>query len=203
MDRLVLLAIADSADDSGANAWPSIDTLTKKCRVGVRTIQRSIASLVEMGELQVEYNAGRNGVNVYTVITTPSDRHPVNLTPRQDDTPSICHPGGVSLTPKPSKNHPPEREIGGARGTRLPDDWQPTPELVQWALKECPDVNHRRETEQFRAYWLSKAGKDATHKRWDLTFQKWMRTAQQQREDQKRRAAPRVPVSRSKYSEGW
>ena len=57
-DRLVLLAIADSADHDGTNAWPRLSKVAAMVRVSTRTVQRSIASLVVMGELVVELHAG-------------------------------------------------------------------------------------------------------------------------------------------------
>lgn len=89
-DRLVLLAIADQAGDAGGHAWPSVQTIAGKARVSVRTAQRSIKSLVALGELSVDVNAGRNGVNVYRV----------NMTPRQDDTRTERDKGSVSLSPR-------------------------------------------------------------------------------------------------------
>lgn len=57
-DRLVLLAIADQARRDGTNAYPSIRSLAEMANVSVRTVQRSIRSLIELGELRVEHNAG-------------------------------------------------------------------------------------------------------------------------------------------------
>lgn len=57
-DRLVLLAIADQAGSDGLDAWPSIATIAQRCRVSTRTVQRSIAALVELGELEVGMQAG-------------------------------------------------------------------------------------------------------------------------------------------------
>ena len=83
-DRLVLLAIADSADHDGANAWPSIATVARKCLVSERTVQRAIRNLVALGELEVEDQAGGNAQsradrrpNRYRVVLDGvSDRHP-------------------------------------------------------------------------------------------------------------------------------
>jgi hypothetical protein len=50
---LVLLAIADSADHDGTNAWPSQGTLATKTRLSRRTVQRKIHDLVTLGELAV------------------------------------------------------------------------------------------------------------------------------------------------------
>ena len=83
-DRLVLLAIADSADHDGANAWPSVSTIARKCQVSERTVQRSIRSLVDLRELAVEDQAGGTAQsradrrpNRYRVlIDGVTERHP-------------------------------------------------------------------------------------------------------------------------------
>ena len=51
-DLLVLLALADIADDQG-ECWPSIRHLAKKCRIDERTVQRRIRSLEELDEVVV------------------------------------------------------------------------------------------------------------------------------------------------------
>jgi hypothetical protein len=56
--RLVLLAIADNAGHDGRDAWPSQETLARKCRVSVRTVRRAIKELVDLGELEVQKYAG-------------------------------------------------------------------------------------------------------------------------------------------------
>lgn len=57
-ELLVLLAIADHADEYGGNAWPSIATIARKCRLSERRIQQIISSLVANGFLEVERQAG-------------------------------------------------------------------------------------------------------------------------------------------------
>lgn len=68
-DRLVLLAIADEADDDGTNAYPSIERLASKVRVNRATILRSITRLEDLGELAVTRpeKYGRGRFNVYAV----------------------------------------------------------------------------------------------------------------------------------------
>ena len=51
--RLLLLAIADSADHDGTNAWLAIDTLAKKTRSSRSAVKRNIKVLVSLGELAV------------------------------------------------------------------------------------------------------------------------------------------------------
>jgi hypothetical protein len=64
-----------------------------------------------------------------------------------------------------------------ARGTRIPDDFAPTAEMLQWARRETPKVNLQRETENFRDYWTAKSGKDASKRDWPATWRRWMRKA--------------------------
>lgn len=64
------------------------------------------------------------------------------------------------------------------RGTRLPADWLLPKAWGEWAMTERPgwsadDV--RRESEQFRDYWLAKAGKDAAKIDWLATWRTWVR----------------------------
>lgn len=86
---IVLLAIADHADDDGF-AFPSIATLARKARLDERTVQRIIRRLVDLGALQiVEATTGGRRSNTYrlvmtisTEISTPvADRHPGELPP--------------------------------------------------------------------------------------------------------------------------
>jgi hypothetical protein len=183
IDRLVLLAIADAANDEGNQAWPSIATLKAKTGLSERTVQRSITSLVELGELAVQRNAGRKGVNVYSVtMTPPSESHPGAVTPRQADTPSERRLTPVSVTPsprqadtrtvlEPSKNRPGPRK----RGTRIPEDFKPTPADIAWQReKGLSDALARRETEKFVNYWQAKSGSNAVKLDWSRTWRNWM-----------------------------
>lgn len=74
-DRLVLLAIADEADDDGTNAYPSIDRIAKKVRLPKRTVMRCLVRLEEIAELVVhrpETN-GRGHFNRYEVALVKGD----------------------------------------------------------------------------------------------------------------------------------
>lgn len=63
---LVLLAIADNANDAGV-AWPGLDTIAKKARCTVRRAQQLLGDLQVLGELEVRVQAGPRGCNVYRV----------------------------------------------------------------------------------------------------------------------------------------
>jgi hypothetical protein len=57
-DRLVLLAIADSAEDDGTNAWPGVEKIAAKAGVTRRGAQQAIARLRDAGLIGVEEQAG-------------------------------------------------------------------------------------------------------------------------------------------------
>ena len=94
--------------------------------------------------------------------------------------------GNPSVTlPKPFANQEQEQEqeqkkSRGARsptGSRLPEDWVPTADMLAWAANERPDIDVLGETENFRDHWLAKSGKDATKLDWNRTWRKWIRSA--------------------------
>lgn len=62
--RLLLLAIADHADDDGV-CWPSIDRLAAKCAVSARQVQRTLQQLQTDGWLVVDRGRGRGNTSRY------------------------------------------------------------------------------------------------------------------------------------------
>lgn len=109
-DRLVLLAIADFADDEG-RAYPAVKKLSEKTALDERSVQRSVQSLISLGELAVDRNTGPHGVNVYRVTLPPAECHPrQNVAPANTAPPPANTTEGVTnptkapgkLPPKPS-----------------------------------------------------------------------------------------------------
>ena len=87
--RLVLLALADVAHDTGeVSAYRrSHRVLAAKANVAERSVVRAIAELVELGELVVvERGDGRRQSDYQIVV--PADRGVTD-----------CHPRGVRLSP--------------------------------------------------------------------------------------------------------
>jgi len=91
------------------------------------------------------------------------------------------------------------------RGTRLPDDFHVTPEMVAWAREHTPDIDGRASTATFIDYWRAKTGKDATKLDWEATWRNWLRKDQAAIKPSSRRAntnghrAYRDPVDQSVY----
>jgi DNA-binding FadR family transcriptional regulator len=102
-EKLVLLALADCANDEGL-CWPSIATLKTKSGASERTVQRAIKHLEDMGVLTRRQVPGKGCK--YRIdprhIDTPVRETPVS---ERREPPSERHPTPVTVTPKPSKNH--------------------------------------------------------------------------------------------------
>ena len=59
-DRLVLLVLADKADEDGTNAWPSVATIAAESRLSERQAQRCLRNLEQTGQV-VRHGRHRNG----------------------------------------------------------------------------------------------------------------------------------------------
>ena len=65
---LMLLAIADYAQDDGSGAWPSLATLARKTRMKRRNAIYTIKKLEKAGELFVIRRGGKHKSNEYAII---------------------------------------------------------------------------------------------------------------------------------------
>ena len=63
--KFVLLAISDNAWDDGSNAWPSVQTISRKTGLSERTVQRCVQNLFDLGELTIFDRPGHS--NLYKV----------------------------------------------------------------------------------------------------------------------------------------
>lgn len=164
-DKVVLLGIANHAGDGGA--WPTVRTLARYANTGERAVQRAIAALVALGELQVDQQAGGTRdlpdhmrPNRYVVLVgcpVECDRsmnHRVSCaTPGVvSDTP----PGVVSDTPRvssvtPKPVHQPIQEE--------PSLFTPPPLALVQATPTEPDP-----FDKWWALYPRKVGKDAARK---------------------------------------
>jgi Helix-turn-helix domain len=57
-EKMVLLVIADHANDEGTEAWPSQATIATKASISIRTVQRCVNNLVTNKYLKMEKHAG-------------------------------------------------------------------------------------------------------------------------------------------------
>lgn len=108
-------------------------------------------------------------------------RTPLVTTPLPDPTRPVSTTAG-DVGSSGAETLPDTSASGGKpnRGTRIPDPFLVTAEMVAWAREHAPNVDGRLETAQFCDYWSAKAGRDAVKRDWVATWRAWMRKAEQQ-----------------------
>lgn len=103
--RLVLLALADYADDAGY-CWPGIATLARRCLLTPRQVIRVIADIEQAGEVLVLH---RKRGNRYAVNVWPAPYRAENGTPAPFC--ARCHGIGEPLTLIPLRTHPTDPQV--------------------------------------------------------------------------------------------
>ena len=101
------------------------------------------------------------------------------------------HP--VPSRPVPSRPNSPSESEGApapavadapaaptAKGHRLPDGWEPRPEVIQQMASEAPHVDLRREHTKFTDYWTSQPGARGRKTDWNAVWRNWVRRAAEQ-----------------------
>ena len=91
-------------------------------------------------------------------------------------------------TSKPSKS-------SKARGTRLPDGWQPDQALADWTRANAPAAANALEVDRFRDYWTAQPGAKGRKTDWAATWRNWARRCQEQAHQPSRGPAPRSTTS--------
>lgn len=164
-ERLVLLAIADEAEDDGTNAHPGIDRISHKARVPKRTTMACLARLEEAGYIIVERpkRRGRGHYNTYRVVmevqqpTGPWSTGPDALTPSrrlafiaavEEKVCAYCNGSGNDEVGPDGEAWQVDRVVPGSKGG--------TYVLSNMALS-CSDCN-RRKKDQDVAVFLARKG---------------------------------------------
>ena len=202
--KLVLLSLADRADEQHA-CYPYVSRLERDTGLNRETVMSAVRELEQLGLLMVERQKGRgNRYRLVGVedrhrsgkadyhqygkadesdkadqsgkADYPSTEKPTTTSTEKPTTTSTEKPTqnrSVEPPREPPKNRPAERLSN--RGSRLPVDWRPSAELLQWAKTERPDLNLEGVIEQFKDYWVAKPGKEGLKRDWDATFRRWIR----------------------------
>lgn len=119
---------------------------------------------------------------------TPPERHS-NGIPMGSEPESIAHGEGegvVTLVPPRSTNvdgssrRPRSQAKRGAatRGTRIPEPFPVTAEMVAWVREHTPDVDGRAATDEFVDYWRGRPGRGGEKLDWIATWRNAMRREQ-------------------------
>ena len=165
--RLLLLALADNANDAGV-CWPAVSTLAKKCNVSERTIHKFLAEM-EPVYLVRSSRSGRS--TVYQLLTPPDESNP--STPEQGGrgTPEQGGRGGLNKGAdrtiiEPSLEPPRERRARKPASGKKRD-----PLLDDERVKAYREICHLTANAQQRALIVASVTDPA---RWRGTLVSWM-----------------------------
>jgi Helix-turn-helix domain len=184
---LILLSLADVADEWGGGAYPSVERMAKDSRSGVRTVQRHLGGLLDEKVLEIEAPAVQHKPTTYRFrelferssqgrqTGTPGQRQYRGQGRHMSDTPKT--PRGVTGVPSdeffPLLEELEERE-SPKRARCLSESFALTDEMREWCRAEKVAADPERETQKFRDYWLSNGKRKID---WIATWRNWMRRA--------------------------
>ena len=176
LPKLILLAVADHADDTGF-AWPGINGVAEKCGLSRRTVQRHMNYLSDKGLVTVEPRTRPDG-------SATSNSYQINMTPVSESHPpaSDCHPPVSPVSPPRVSADTPLTVIEPSLTTTTLPEWfqvlydiEPVEEkdvkrITKWA--EPHDAVVMREV----AYVLAGKWEEYEGKRASIypTFQNWV-----------------------------
>jgi uncharacterized protein YdaU (DUF1376 family) len=117
--------------------------------------------------------------------SNPPSNPPSDLTSKS--TPKIPHP---HPHPHPQQIHVERDQVFDSvvdarararespkRGTHIPKDWVPSPELLAWAQVAGLNGSASLEADNFKDYWLARADKAALKRDWNAAYRTWVRRA--------------------------
>lgn len=173
-DKLVLLALADCANDEG-RCWPGRASLCAKTGKCMRALQESLRALDKAGHITRVENPGKG--MLYTV-------HPVAKSAPVEASATgskKAHRPVAKSAPKPSRtiNTKKDKPSSRARAKHpLPDDWMPKPvspgTICEQIVAAWQPGRIERELSKFRDHHL-KAG--AQWSDWDAAWRTWIQRA--------------------------
>ncbi len=185
--KAVLFMLAYHNNDKTNVCMPSVAIMAKETCLTERAVFSTLKSLEAMGYIRRERRTNEKGkyISSQFVLVLPDSATLVgDGAPDSDtylnhvqgvsapDSDTVSEPRSPSLEQKYNKNMEQEER---RRATRLPADWQPSPEDISFCQKARPDLNVRDVADSFRDYWTARSGKEATKLDWPATWRNWVR----------------------------
>jgi hypothetical protein len=161
---------------------------------GVKMTPQEIPSTPPVGGVKMTPQAGgviQNdaealGVSSGTRGGVTGDTQTVREPPATTNPPSPTAPPASDGQPQPATTASSDDDAStekSKRGTRIPEDFATTkhitPELVEWARTECPDVDARWATASFVDHFSAAPGQRGVKLDWVKTWKNWMRREQE------------------------
>ncbi|MBP8233111.1 MAG: helix-turn-helix domain-containing protein [Rhizorhabdus sp.] len=183
-DKLVLWAMADAARD-GLLCFAAVATLVEFTGLDRKTVLSSLHRL-KSEQLIVDTGERRGETRQIIVwrLPVPANDGEAETEPETEPSQKRNRPKKGGKASQKRDTEPPHEPIpsdaiassgrtAAVRGTRLDYDWQPTkdlPDAVQKVVDGWPPGRLQQRLDEFRDFWISRAGKDATKADWDRTW---------------------------------
>ena len=219
--KLVLITLANRTNEHG-KCWPSQDLLAGECGISVRAladhlkaleadkfIKRSTQHLGKGNGSRTTYTLHLAMLKVAPAEIAGAEVAPASFVGCTGSTPHVTNHQEPTLTTSDEvvcTRTPPEQPKkksaprGSARGSRIPDNWAPTPKDYVFASEQGlsrEEINH--EHGQFKDHWVSATGKGSTKLDWSAAWRTWIRNTVKWRAERAAKAASRPnPASQSR-----
>jgi hypothetical protein len=188
-EKLVMLALADNANDGGL-CFPSMRTIARKATLTERGARGVVRRLTKRGFLEVEINVsgGRKG-NDYRLVTNP-EKQPEESEPELVLPPATGEgrsavggnggsgDGGTGVPPNLKGTTKVKRDSSESpkKGSRLSENWTLPQPWEAWATQQgLTDQQVRFHADQFRDYWISVPGQRGVKLDWQATWRNRIR----------------------------
>jgi hypothetical protein len=200
--QVVLANLADRADDATLSCYPRIARIAADTKLSERAVQKALTQLEATGLLMRERREQASTLyRIRLAEPTPTGEPRAPLPePRSPGGCTTVTPPGEPRAPvtlreepseEPSRESPPPKASGArtreAKGTRLPEDWEPSGDdrSFAWSVGCDPQAVAAR----FRDYWRAQPGAKGRKADWPATWRNWCRREAE-------RPASRSPTSR-------
>lgn len=190
--KLVLMVLADHADDKTFETFVGQKTIAGEANVGIASVKRSMKLLRDRGLVTTlaRYEGGHRKEDCIRLTVIPMEG--VQEDHGDPDAGSLgSNQGGHRDQSEPAyiaeasdeaseREHTqpeePKKPQRAKRGHRLPDDWTPSLRDRLWATAvfEITDEQVQHEADKFRAYWHSMPDPKGRKLDWSLTWQNWL-----------------------------
>lgn len=187
--KFVLVVLANCAAGDTGLAYPSIQYIAEATGQDRKTV---IANLSKLRDWKLIDDTGKRvgataqivvyrvaGPDLFHQERSQKRNHSTNGTVPKTDRNSAVFPRKESQKRDTEPSEPSvTKESAPLRGSRLPEDWKPSEELMAWAREKFPGVDAIAELGIFRDHWKAAAGRLGIKADWDATFRNWIRKAQ-------------------------
>lgn len=168
-EKLVLLALADQANDEGTQCWPSVPTIARRSGQGDRTVRRALEHLEAKGHLTRQH---RDGASTQYRVHPCQNGGPDNsaVLPKATETPA-------KLADKPPRTIIPKKSTTsrGKRATSYPEIF--VPQMSGKTLTAVESWPPGKLDEQLEAFADHHTSHGTLSKDWQASWRTWVRNS--------------------------